>query len=65
MASMPFFAAIPWHYESLLKRPKGTKSLFRSLFALRVPAAFFEIILRRAALNIRPCTKRSRAIHGA
>ena len=57
--SMAFFDASPWHYESLLPTAaKVTQSAVLDLIALRVPAAFFEIILQRAALYVRPCTKR-------
>ena len=50
VASMPFLDASPWRYESLLPTAaKVTKSAVLDLIALRVPAAFFEIILQRAA----------------
>ena len=50
--------------RATFQRRKVAKSLFRNLLALRVPAAFFEIILRKVAQNALPVRCAQFAIHG-
>ncbi len=59
---MAVFDASRGRQRVTLQTRKVTKGVFRGFIALRVPAAFFEIILRRVALYAHPWAQRSKRL---